>query len=80
MIFRLRLFLSRGIATAAMARKLRVLFEGAIYHVTVRGMERRRLFRDDADRERFVTRLGAQDQWCADNYEICGNGWSVTEV
>ena len=41
-----------------MARKLRVQFEGAIYHVTIRGVERRRIFDDDADRERFLTRLG----------------------
>jgi hypothetical protein len=31
------------------ARKLRVLFKGAIYHVTTRGIERRRLFDDDTD-------------------------------
>jgi len=41
-----------------MARKLRVLYEGAIYHVTIRGVERRVLFDDDDDRERFVKRLG----------------------
>ena len=41
-----------------MARKLRVQFEGAIYHVTIRGVERRRTFDDDADRERFLNRLG----------------------
>jgi len=41
-----------------MARKLRVQYEGAIYHVTIRGVERRRIFDDDADRERFLTRLG----------------------
>ena len=41
-----------------MARKLRVQFEGAIYHVTIRGVERRRIFDDDADRERFLMRLG----------------------
>ncbi len=40
-----------------MARKLRVDFEGAIHHVTVRGIERRRLFRDDEDRNRFLLRL-----------------------
>lgn len=42
----------------AMARKLRVQYEGAISHVTVRGVERRRIFDDDADRERFLNRLG----------------------
>jgi|GEM_PF-3045520 len=32
-----------------MARKLRMLFKGAIYHVTTGGIERRRLFDDDTD-------------------------------
>ena len=40
-----------------MARKLRVQFEGAIYHVTIRGVERRTIFNDEADRERFLERL-----------------------
>lgn len=41
-----------------MARKLRVQYEGAIYHVTMRGVERRPIFKDDEDRERFLERLG----------------------
>lgn len=41
-----------------MARKLRVQFEGAIYHVTLRGVERRRIFDDAADSRRFLERLG----------------------
>ncbi len=40
-----------------MARKLRVEYDGAIYHVAIRGVERRRLFDDDADRGRFLERL-----------------------
>ena len=40
-----------------MARKLRLHYEGAMYHVTVRGVERRIIFRDDRDRERFIRRL-----------------------
>ncbi|MDD4735724.1 MAG: transposase [Kiritimatiellae bacterium] len=47
-----------------MARKLRIHFEGAIYHVTLRGVERRRLFDDDADRERFMDRLGVYAEEC----------------
>lgn len=42
-----------------MARRPRVLAAGAIYHVTCRGNERRDIFRDDADRQRFVERLEA---------------------
>ena len=41
-----------------MARKLRLEYEGAIYHVTMRGVDRRRLFEDDEDRRRFLSRLG----------------------
>jgi len=47
-----------------MARKLRVQFEGAIYHVTIRGVGRRRIFDDDADRERFLTRMGEAVEEC----------------
>jgi putative transposase len=41
-----------------MARPLRVEFEGASYHVTARGNERRLIFRDDQDRRRFLETLG----------------------
>jgi hypothetical protein len=43
-----------------MARKLRVEFEGAIYHVTLRGVERRRLFDGVVDQNvecRALTRM-----------------------
>lgn len=40
-----------------MARKLRVQFPGAIYHITLRGVGRCRIFLDDRDRERFLKRL-----------------------
>ena len=41
-----------------MARPIRVEFPGAVYHVTARGNEGRRTFRDDGDRERFLETLG----------------------
>ncbi|MCU0917942.1 MAG: transposase [Planctomycetes bacterium] len=37
-----------------MARPLRVEYEGAVYHVAVRGNARQVIFRDDADRAYFV--------------------------
>jgi REP element-mobilizing transposase RayT len=40
-----------------MARKPRVEFEGAFYHVIVRGNQRRRIFRDDQDRRVYLERL-----------------------
>jgi len=47
-----------------MARRLRIQFPGAIYHVTARGVERRRIFVDDVDRTRFLTQLGATAREC----------------
>jgi putative transposase len=42
-----------------MARPIRILYPGAIYHVTSRGNERKELFRDDADREVMQQKLAA---------------------
>ena len=51
-----------------MARKLRVEYPGAIYHVMNRGNRREAIFRDEADRQRFVETLG----------EACArSGWQV---
>jgi hypothetical protein len=41
-----------------MARQLRVEYEGAIYHVTVRSNSGGDLFVDDGDREYGVYRVG----------------------
>ena len=38
----------------AMARPLRVEYAGAVYHVMARGNERRAIYRDDRDRQRFL--------------------------
>ena len=40
-----------------MPRKLRVEYEGAIYHVMSRGDRREPIFKDDADRELFLATL-----------------------
>jgi REP element-mobilizing transposase RayT len=51
-----------------MARKLRVQYPGAIYHVLNRGDRREPIFKDDADRQRFLGTLG----------ETCAKtGWQV---
>src|SRR6266511_2385334 len=51
-----------------MARKLRVEYPGAIYHVMNRCDRREPIFKDDADRERFLETLG----------EACAKtGWQV---
>jgi REP element-mobilizing transposase RayT len=41
-----------------MARKLRVEYPGAIYHVMSRGDHREPIFQDDLDRQRFLVTLG----------------------
>jgi putative transposase len=52
-----------------MARPLRIEFPDALYHVTSRGNEQRRIFRDDTDRRMFLTFLGQT---------VKRFGWSVT--
>ena len=52
----------------AMARKVRIEFPGAVYHVLDRGDRRETIFRDDRDREMFLAILG---QACA------RTGWRV---
>jgi len=41
-----------------MPRKTRIDAPGALHHIICRGIERRNIFRDDIDRNRFVDRLG----------------------
>jgi putative transposase len=51
-----------------MPRALRFEYEGAVYHVMSRGDRREAIFRDSADRERFLQTLD----------EACGKtGWQV---
>ncbi len=51
-----------------MARKLRVEYPGAIYHLMNRGDRREEIFKDDQDRDRFLETLG----------EVCTKtGWQV---
>jgi len=51
-----------------MARKLRVEYPGAVYHVMNRGDRREPIFRDDEDRQQFIRTLG----------QACGKtGWAV---
>jgi REP element-mobilizing transposase RayT len=41
-----------------MPRKARIDAPGAVHHIIIRGIERRRIFRDDLDRDRFLEKLG----------------------
>jgi REP element-mobilizing transposase RayT len=54
-----------------MARKLRVDYEDAIYHVMNRGDRREAIFLDKEDRKRFIATLG----------EVCVKAdWQVHEL
>jgi putative transposase len=41
-----------------MGRQLRILFPGAVYHLTSRGNERKNIFRDDIDRKKMLKIVG----------------------
>ncbi|MSU59336.1 MAG: hypothetical protein EXS35_14395 [Pedosphaera sp.] len=59
-----------------MARKLRLEYPGAIYHVMNRGDRREDIFRDDKDRELFVATLAeacAKAGWQVHAYCLMGN-------
>jgi putative transposase len=59
-----------------MARKLKVEYPGAIYHVMNRGDRREVIFLDDADRQRFVETLGeacARTGWQVHTYVLMPN-------
>lgn len=42
-----------------MPRQARIDAPGALHHIIVRGIERKKIFKDDADRDKFLERLGA---------------------
>ena len=59
-----------------MPRPLRIGYEGAIYHVLNRGDRRELIFRDDADRKRFLETLGeacAKTDWQVHALCLMGN-------
>ncbi len=59
-----------------MARQLRIQYPGAIYHVMSRGDHQEAIFRDDADRQRFLETLGeacAKTGWIVAAYCLMGN-------
>src|SRR2546427_56650 len=59
-----------------MARKLRIRYAGAIYHVMNRGDRREAIFADDHDRKRFLQALAAACQktgWPVHAYGLLRN-------
>ena len=41
-----------------MPRRARIDASGALHHIICRGIERRKIFRDDVDRDEIIRRLG----------------------
>jgi REP element-mobilizing transposase RayT len=59
-----------------MARPLRIQYAGAMYHVMNRGDQREDIFRDDEDREKFLSTLGegcGKTEWQIHAYCLMSN-------
>ena len=66
-----------------MARKLRVEYPGAIYHVMNRGDRREPIFGDDSDRRLFLETLGqacAKTDWQVHAYCLMNNYFHLKRV
>jgi len=64
----------------AMARPLRIEYDGALYHVTSRGNERKRVFQDDHDRELFLNTLSQVNErfnWICHAYSLMDNHYNL---
>ena len=63
-----------------MARPLRIEFDGALYHVTSRGNERKPIFKDDAGRKRFLdtlARVNDRFHWICHAYCLMNNHYHL---
>lgn len=63
-----------------MARKIRIEYPGAVYHVMSRGDHQEAIFRDDQDRERFLECLGeacAKTAWQVHAHVLMGNHYHL---
>jgi REP element-mobilizing transposase RayT len=63
-----------------MARPLRIEYDGALYHVTSRGNERKAIFRDDEDRLSFLDTLQKVNErynWICHGYCLMSNHYHL---
>ena len=63
-----------------MARPLRIEYDGALYHVTSRGNERKPIFRDNADRKLFLNTLSQvidRFHWLCHAYSLMNNHYHL---
>lgn len=63
-----------------MARPLRIQYEGAFYHITARGNEKKDIFSNDADRNRFIKTLESvveKYRWIVHAYCLMSNHYHL---
>ena len=63
-----------------MSRPLRIEYDGALYHLTTRGNERRPIFKDDGDRQLFLTTLAQVTErfhWICHAYCLMSNHYHL---
>jgi putative transposase len=63
-----------------MARPLRIEYDGALYHLTSRGNERKAIFKDDADRQLFLETLARATErfhWFCHAYCLMDNHYHL---
>jgi REP element-mobilizing transposase RayT len=63
-----------------MARPLRIEYDGALYHVTSRGNERKAIFKDDGDRKLFLDTLAQVNKrfhWICHAYCLLDNHYHL---
>lgn len=63
-----------------MARPLRIEYDGALYHVTSRGNERKPIFKDDGDRQAFLatlTLVNRRFHWLCHAYCLMDNHYHL---
>ena len=63
-----------------MARPLRIEYDGALYHVTSRGNDRKPIFKEDSDRELFLRTLAhvnARFHWICHAYCLMNNHYHL---
>jgi len=66
-----------------MSRKLRIEYPGAMHHVMNRGDQREDIFRDDEDRQRFLSTLGeacGKTEWQVPAYGLMRNHFPRQET
>ena len=63
-----------------MARPLRIEYPGAVYHITSRGNERKAIYKDDHDREGFLSTLQRANNrynWICHSYRLMDNHYHL---